>query len=181
MKKSGVARSTFCHWVKEISKIPKITEVRPCKPKKRHCFALDRPCAAQSRSYNTRSQHIPQHAQCGGSRSHLRSCHRLSATLAAIFSRLDLGHQRAALAQPISREANRLRRRMPVSSRKIKAGESSQIILTRWATIKGQEIIYFKLPTSTSHLTEDPNAGSVHSPCRAACRLRSSIRLKPAP
>lgn len=103
----------------------------------------------------------------------------LSATLAAIFSRL--GHQRAALAQPISREANRLRRRMPVSSRKIIAAESPQIILRWWATIKGQEMMYFKLPTSTSHLTEDPNAGSVHSPCRAACRLRSSIRLNPAP
>merc|ERR1711965_1113023 len=75
----------FATGLKIIPKIPKITEVRPCKPKKRHCFALDRPCAAQSRSYNTRSQHIPQHAQCGGSRSHLRNCHRLSATLAAIF------------------------------------------------------------------------------------------------
>jgi hypothetical protein len=64
----------------------------------------------------------------------------LSATLAANFSRL--GHHRAASAQPISREANRLRRRMPVNSRKIKAAESPYIALTLRATNKGQEIIF---------------------------------------
>ena len=71
----------------------------------------------------------------------------LSATLAAIFSRL--GHQRAASAQLISREANRLHRRMPFYSRKIKAEESPKITLTRWATNKRQEIIFLSSTQAT--------------------------------
>ena len=98
----------------------------------------------------------------------------LSAALATIFSRL--GHHRAASAQPISRAACRLRRLMPVIPRKKKATESLHIAFTKkisrvptWsietASYKQRASVnIFKPPASTSHLTEDPNAGSANFP-----------------